>query len=289
MREAGLIATPNRRQLLFGGCAALACSATSTSIFAAGKSTPTIRLGMASYTFRKFGLAQVIGFMHQLKCPYLNVKDIHLPMAPLGDVPRLAANYRDAGIQLTNAGAIYFRVDTDEDVRTKFEYLKAAEIKSFVGAPTRALLPRVEKFVKEYDIRMAMHNHGPHDTEWPSPFDIEKVIRNMDHRIGYCIDIGHTLRIKVDPVAAIRMAGPRLYNLHTKDLAKSDIKGEMACVPVGDGVVPTREIFKALADIQYPYYVDLEHEVNEDNPMPDVLKSFVYMRKLIAEMGYLAG
>lgn len=64
-----------------------------------------------------------------------------------------------------------------------------------------AVLPHVEKFVKEYDIRLEMHNHGPHDPEWTSPFDIERVINSMDHRIGYCIDIGHTLRIGVDPVA----------------------------------------------------------------------------------------
>lgn len=248
---------------------------------------PTIRLGVCSYSFRKFGPDQVIRFMHQLKCSSLNVKDVHLPMTPLADVPRLAKQYRDAGVQLTCAGAIYFRTDTDDDVRAKFEYLKAAGIKLFVGAPTHAVLPRVERFIKEYDIRMGLHNHGPHDTEWPSPFDIQKAIEKLDHRIGYCIDVGHTLRIGVDPVAAIRMAGNRLYDLHVRDLAAANATAE--ALPMGDGVMPTREIFRALAEIRYPYTVDLELENHEDDPMPDIVKSFAYMRKLIADLGYREG
>lgn len=248
---------------------------------------PVIRLGVCSYGFRKFGPEQVIQFMHQLKCPYLNVKDMHLPMTPLADVPRLAGHYREAGIQLTSAGAIYFRVDTDEDVRPKFEYLKAAGVKQFVGAPTHAVLPRVERFVKEYDIRMGLHNHGPHDTEWPSPFDVQKAIESLDHRIGYCIDVGHTVRIGVDPVAAIWMAGKRLFDLHLRDLTAANETGE--AVAMGEGVIPTRQIFRALAEIEYPYYVDLELENHENDPMPDTLKSFAYMRKLIAELGYREG
>ncbi|WP_047497221.1 sugar phosphate isomerase/epimerase [Terriglobus sp. TAA 43] len=275
----------NRRDALKLGC--LAAGGMLTSQMVAAPATPTIRLGVCSYGFRKFGPDQVIGFMHQLKCPSLNVKDIHLPMTPLADVPRLAKAYRDAGVQLTCAGAIYFRTDSDEDVRAKFEYLKAAGVRRFVGAPTHAVLPRVERFVKEYDICMGLHNHGPHDTEWPSPFDVQKAIEPLDHRIGYCIDVGHTLRIGVDPVAAIRMAGSRLYDLHVRDLAAANETAE--ALPMGDGVMPTREIFRVLAAINYPYYVDLELETHENDPMPDTLKSFAYMRKLIAELGYREG
>ncbi len=180
-------------------------------------------------------------------------------------------------------------MDSDEDVRPKFEYLKAAGLKSFVGAPTHAVLPRVERFIKEYDIRMGLHNHGPQDVEWPSPYDVQKIIDKMDHRIGYCIDIGHTLRIGVDPVASIRMAGNRLYNVHVRDLTAVDAGGGRTSVPMGDGVMPIREIFRALAEIRYPYFVDLELESNYDNPMPDCIKSFAYMRGLIDEMGYREG
>ena len=278
----------NRRNVLKLGAVAAVCGMAETFLMGA-TNKPTIRLGVCSYGFRKFGAAQVIDFMHQLNCPYLNIKDVHLPMTPLADVPRLAKRYRDAGIQLTDAGTIYFKVDADEDVRPKFEYLKVAGLKSFVGAPTHEVLPRVERFVKEYDVRMGLHNHGPHDLEWASPYDVQKGIEHLDPRIGYCIDIGHTLRIGVDPVAAIRMAGKRLYDLHVRDLTAAGDKGDRVAVPMGDGVMPIRQILEALAEIEYPYYVDLELENHEDDPMPDTVKSFAYMRKLITELGYRVG
>jgi len=111
----------------------------------------------------------------------------------------------------------------------------------------------------------------------------------MDHRFGYCIDIGHTLRIGVDPVASIRMARNHLYNIHVRDLTPADANGGRTSVPMGDGVMPIREIFRALAEIHYPYFVDLELESHYDDPMPGCTKSFTYMRELINEMGYRAG
>lgn len=245
-----------------------------------------IKLGQCSYTFRNFKPAQMIDMLHQLEITNLNIKDIHLPMQPMSDVPAKADAYRAAGIKLTDAGAIYFKTDTDEAVRPSFEYLKAAKITRFVGAPTRESLPRVARFCAEYDIKMGIHNHGPEDHEWPSPYDIQKVIEPMDHHVGYCIDLGHTLRTKTDPVAAIRMAGTRLYDIHMKDLSDPMVKESQ--VAVGDGVMPVRKIFEALVDQKYDGFVDLEYEIKPDDPVPGVQKSFAYMRKVLGEMGYSA-
>jgi sugar phosphate isomerase/epimerase len=85
-----------------------------------------------------------------------------------------------------------------------------------VGAPTREALPDVESFVKQYDIRLAIHNHGPEDKQWPSPLDILKVIEPMDKRIGLCIDVGHTARTGTDPVEAIHKAGSRVFDCTSK-------------------------------------------------------------------------
>ena len=273
-----------RRDLLISGAAVAATAALPLQTRAAGKASP-IKLGQCSYTFRKFTPAQMVDMLHQAKITNLNIKsDFHLPMSPLSEVSAKAQAYRDAGIQLTDTGAIYFKTDTDEAVRPSFEYLKAAQIPLFVGAPTHATLPRVVRFCQEYDVRMAIHNHGPEDHEWPSPYDIQKVIEPMDHRIGYCIDLGHTLRTQTDPVAAIRMAGKRLYDVHIKDLSDPLVKESQ--VAVGDGVMPVRKIFQALIDINYAGYVDLEYEVMENDPLPGVLKSQEYMKRVIREMGY---
>lgn len=274
----------NRRDFLRNTATLAAVSALPAAAFAA-KPSP-IKLGQCSYTFRNFKPEAMIAMLHELAITNLNIKDIHLPMQPLADVPARAQVYRDAGIRLTDAGAIYFRTDTDEAIRPGFEYLKAANIPRFVGAPSREALPRVAKFCVEYNIKMGIHNHGPEDHEWPSPYDIQKVIEPMDHRVGYCIDLGHTLRTKTDPVAAIRMAGARLYDIHMKDLADPLVKESQ--VAVGDGVMPVRKIFEALVDLKYDGYVDLEYEIKPEDPIPGVRKSFAYMRQVLADMGYSA-
>jgi sugar phosphate isomerase/epimerase len=248
--------------------------------------TSPIRLGLASYTFRNFSRAQLIGFMKDLDLTDLNCKDAkdHLPMDPAAEAQALA-DYKSAGIRIHAAGNISLANDSDEQMRGKFEYLKRAGIPVMVaGDPAPDALPRVEKFVKEYDIRLAIHNHGPEDKVWPSPLDVLKDVRNLDPRMGCCIDVGHTVRAGTDVVKAIHAVGPRLYNMHMKDLTDFHDKGSQ--VAVGDGRMPVRAIFEALIAIRYPGFVDLEYEVHPDDPMPGVTKSYAYMRGVLAGMGY---
>ncbi len=245
-----------------------------------------VRLGLASYTFRNFTRAQMIAFMKDLNVFDLNAKDAkdHLPMDPSAEAQALA-DYTAAGIRLHAAGAIYFQQAADDDIRSKFEYVKRANIPVIVaGDPSPETLPRIEKFVKEYDIRLAIHNHGPEDKLWPSPLDILKDIHGMDPRIGCCIDVGHTVRAGTDVVEAIHAAGPRLFNMHMKDL--TDFNAKESQVAVGDGKMPVHQIFKALVALKYQGFVDLEYEVHGDDPMPGVSKSFAFMRGVLSGMGY---
>jgi sugar phosphate isomerase/epimerase len=249
--------------------------------------TPSpIHLGLCSYTFRNFTRAQLIAFMKQLRVTALNAKDAkdHLPADPAAESQAIS-DYAANGIHLHAAGAIYFQKDDDADIRAKFEYAKRAGIKVIVaGDPAPATLPRVEKFVKEYDIRIAIHNHGPEDKIFPSPLDVLKFVRNMDPRMGCCIDVGHCVRAGTDVIEAIHAAGPRLFNMHMKDLASFTEKESQ--VAVGEGKMPIRQIFEALIKINYPGFVDLEYEVHGDDPMPGVIASFSYMRGVLSGMGY---
>src|ERR1700685_1474457 len=243
-----------------------------------------IRLGLASYTFRNFTRAQLISYMKQLNVFALNAKDIkdHLPMDPQQEAVALA-DYASAGIKLHAAGAIYFAKNDDADIRDKFEYCKRAGIGVIVaGDPSPETLPRIEKFVKEYDIRIAIHNHGPEDKLWHSPLDVLRAVKGMDPRIGCCIDVGHTVRAGTDVVHAIHEAGPRLFNLHMKDLANFQDKESQ--VAVGEGMMPVRKMFAALISINYKGFVDLEYEIHPDDPMPGVISSFAYMRGVLAGM-----
>ena len=228
----------------------------------------------------------MIGFMKQLNVFALNAKDVkdHLPMDAQQEEAALA-DYVAAGIKLHAAGAIYFAKDEDADIRSKFEYCKRAGIAVIVaGDPTPETLPRMEKFVKEYDIRIALHNHGPEDKLWPSPLDVLKAVKGMDPRIGCCIDVGHTVRAGTDVVQAIHEVGPRLFNMHMKDL--TNFQSKESQVAVGDGLMPVRKMFEALIATKYQGFVDLEYEIHPDDPMPGVIASFAYMRGVLAGMGF---
>jgi sugar phosphate isomerase/epimerase len=271
----------SRRNFIGSSAMAAAAYAFPSKAFAASP----VKLGLASYTFRKFDRAQLIGFMKQLNVYALNAKDVkdHLPMDPAEEAKALA-DYHAAGIALHAAGTIYFPKDEDDDIRSKFEYCKRAGIKVIVaGDPAPEVLPRIEKFVKEYDIKFALHNHGPEDKLWHSPLDVLQAMKTMDPRMGCCIDVGHTVRTGTNVVDAIKQVGPRLFNMHIKDLA--DFNAKDSQVAVGEGKMPIREIFETLVAIKYQGFVDLEYEIHEDDPMPGVTASFAYMRKVLAGMG----
>jgi sugar phosphate isomerase/epimerase len=291
----------SRRNFVGAGALAAAAFAVSSNVFATeegraseerAKERPSIDvappfgLGLASYTFRNFTRTPTIGFMKQLNMFALNAKDVkdHLPIDPHEEAAALA-DYASARIKLHAAGTIYFAKDEDADIRSKFEYCKRAGIAVIVaGDPTPESLPRIEKFVKEYDIRIAIHNHGPEDKLWHSPLDVLQAVKDMDPRIGCCIDVGHTVRAGTDVVQAIHKAGPRLFNLHMKDL--SDFQSKESQVAVGDGIMPVRRIFEALIATRYKGFVDLEYEIHPDDPMPGVISSFAYMRGILAGLGY---
>jgi sugar phosphate isomerase/epimerase len=283
--------TFSRRNFLRSSALVAGGFTATSNVFAQTQERPSadeplpIRLGLASYTFRNFSRAQMIGFMKQLNVLGLNAKDVkdHLPTDPQEEAAALA-DYAAAGIGLHAAGTIYFPKDEDADIRNKFDYCKRASIPVIVaGDPAPETLPRIEKFVKEYDIRIAIHNHGPEDKLWHSPLDVLKAVKGMDPRIGCCIDVGHTVRAGTDVVQAIREAGPRLFNVHMKDL--TNFQSKESQVAVGDGIMPVQKIFEALIAAEYKGFVDLEYEIQPDDPMPGVSSSFVHMRGVLAGLG----
>jgi sugar phosphate isomerase/epimerase len=287
--------TLSRRNFLRSGAFTASVLGGTSDLFALTQERPSgnepspIRLGLASYTFRNFSRVQMVGFMKQLNVLVLNAKDVkdHLPADVQGEAAALA-DYAAAGIGLHAAGTIYFPKDEDADIRNKFEYCKRASIPVIVaGDPTPENLPRIEKFVKEYDIRIAIHNHGPEDKLWHSPLDVLNAVKGMDPRIGCCVDVGHTARAGTDVVQAIREAGPRLFNVHMKDL--TNFQSKESQVAVGDGIMPVSKIFEALIAIRYKGFVDLEYEIHPDDPMPGVTSSFAYMRGVLAGLGYTQG
>jgi sugar phosphate isomerase/epimerase len=271
--------TTSRRTFLSASAAALALSRTGTA--ATSEDVHDFKLGVATYSLRKFSRPQAIAMLKKLNVKYVDIKDVHLPLTSTPDEIKAARKeFEDAGFIIEGGGNITFSKDDEQDMRSKFEYAKLAGLPLIVCAPTHVTLPKMEKFVKEYDIKIAVHNHGTEDKHFPTPQSVLEVVKNMDPRCGLCIDIGHTARTGVDLVASIREAGPRLLSMHTKDLA--DSKAKESQVDVGDGVLPIPAIFKQLHKMNYTGGVMLEYEINADDPMPGMQKSMAYMRGVMA-------
>lgn len=247
---------------------------------------PGVALGVASYSLRNFSRDRAIEMVKALGTRYVNFKSVHLPYDLSADA--LAAARREietAGLVIVGGGLITFEGDTDDDVRKYFGYAKAAGMPLITATMDPKLLPRIERFAKEYDIPVAIHNHGPEDHHFPSPYDALRYVTDLDRRIGLCIDVGHTARAGTDVVRAIADAGPRLLDMHMKDLRdRTSVASQ--CI-VGEGSIPIAAIFRQLEAIGYRGYVNLEYEIDPDAPLPGMKQSFAYMRGALA--GLAAG
>ena len=241
----------------------------------------SVRLGVASYSLRNFARPQAIAMLRELRVSHVNIKSMHLPYtASAQEFADARTAFADAGLQVVGGGTVTFDADTDSSVNAYFAYAKNAGMPLIVATCDPALLPRVERHAIRYDIKVAIHNHGPEDKHYPAPRDVLKHVRHMDARMGLCIDIGHTVRTGTDVVEAIREAGPRLHDLHLKDLRDTKVAASQ-CV-VGEGAIPIPDILRQLSAMQFAGYANLEYEIDAANPLPGMQRSLSYLRGVLA-------
>ncbi len=269
----------SRREILKGSAAVLALAGSGTR--ARAEAAGGFKLGVATYSLRKFSREQAIGMLRELQVRYVSIKDVHMPLSGTpAETAAARAEFDHNDLQVLSGGVIRFDKDDDGDIRAKFDYAKAARLPIIVCMPSRAALPRVEKFVKEYDIRIAVHNHGPEDPNFPTPESALAALKDMDPRCGVCIDCGHAARAGSDVVESIQAAGSRLLDMHIKDLRSfHDVKSQC---DVGDGIMPVPAMFRQLQRMNYRGGVMLEYEINENSPMPGMQRSLAYMRGVMA-------
>jgi inosose dehydratase len=241
-----------------------------------------LKVGIASYTFSRLPLEATIEAIRRVGVNYVSIKDAHLPLKSTAEQRKaVAKQFKDAGITPLSCGNISMSNKEDE-IRNAFEYARDAGIPVIVCKPTRESLPLLDKMVKEYDIKLAIHNHGPEDNVWPSPYVAWEAIQSFDERIGLCIDVGHTIRTGVDPTESIRKCASRLYDVHLKDLAGKE--GKSRPVELGRGVLDLRAMLQALLDIGFTRHVGLEYEKDMTDPRLGVAESIGYVRGLLSDM-----
>jgi len=238
------------------------------------------KAGIASYTFRKMSLENTILALKKLDLRYISIKDFHLPLkSSLEERQAAMQKLKEAGITPLSCGNITMD-NTETNIRQAFEYARDCKIPTIVCSPHPDSMPILDKMVKEFDIKLAIHNHGPEDKRFPSPYDVWKAVQNFDKRLGLCIDVGHTARAKVDPAEAIVKCKDRLYDLHLKDIDTTEPKGET--IPAGRGVLDLSSILQALLKVKYSYLLSIEYERSPEDPLAEVAETVGYAKGLIA-------
>jgi sugar phosphate isomerase/epimerase len=269
------------RRGFLGAAAGLSTLAAVDARVVVENETEGFKLGVATYSFREFQRTLAIKMTKELKTPYVTVKEYHLPYCSTAEeLGEGRKDFEKAGLKIMSGGNIGLEKSAEADMRRHFDYAKACGMPMIVCAPSHDNLRLLEKCVKEYNIKAAIHNHGPEDNHFPTPQSVLEAVKDLDPRVGLCMDVGHTARTGTDLVKSIAEAGPRLLEMHMKDLKSATEKASQC--DVGDGVLPILGIFKQLQKIGYGGCVDLEYEIDEDAPLPGMLKSMAYMRGLLA-------
>jgi inosose dehydratase len=273
----------NRRQFLqLAGMGAVACAAgPAASVTYATPAKVGFELGMASYTFREFPLEKTIEMTRRLGLKRICLKDFHLKMDSTNEqIADAVAKTKAAGLEFYAAGVIYMRKEAEVD--RAFEYVKAAGLKMFVGVPAYELLEYTNKKVQQYDIRVAIHNHGPDNPLYPTPQDAYEKIVKLDKRLGLCMDAGHTQRSGVDPSESAQKYIDRLYDIHIKDTSEATKNG--ATVECGRGIIDLPKLLRTLVKAGYTGTLALEYEKDGKDPLPGAAESIGYLRGAIAAL-----
>jgi len=243
------------------------------------KSDTCFTLGMASYTFRKFNLEDTLAMTKRLGLERIAFKSFHLPLeSTKEEINSTVSKVKAAGLKLYGGGVVYMknRVEVDR----AFEYASSAGMKVIIGVPEPGLLALVDSKVKEYDIKVAIHNHGPTDKVYPTPASAYEKIKSLDRRIGLCIDIGHTQRAGVDPSAAAERFADRLLDVHIKDVSAASKEGQT--IEIGRGVIDIPKFLRTLLKIGYKGTASFEFEKDADDPLPGVAESLGYVKGVLA-------
>lgn len=241
-----------------------------------------LRVGVCSYSLRSFPLAETLQDTKRLGVRYLSLKEVHLPLTSTADERReVRKQAEDLGLSITSCGVIYLKSD-ETQMHQALDYVRDLGASVAVVGVSRDQLPMLDKVIRNYELKAAIHNHGPKDPRFPSPLEVYEAIKGLDRRIGLCMDIGHTFRMHEDLVADVKKTHDRLYSMHFKDLESDriDAKG----VPVGTGVLPIIPLLRELVQSAYKEEIQLEYEVEPKDPLPGMAESLGFMRGTLQGM-----
>ena len=267
--------------------ALLSVSARAQAPAAGGKDSFVV--AMAGYTFVKFNLEAALEMIRKVDVHHLCIKDFHLPLKSTeAEIAAFHEKCKSFGVSGYGVGPIY--MGSVDEAKRAFEYAKRVGVKTVVGVPfemrdnkrssSRALLEVVDGLVKEYDMKYAIHNHGPDMPElFPSAISCIEMIGDLDKRVGLCLDIGHELRDGKDPVDSILKYGDRLHDFHLKNVTAPTKAGRTVELP--RGAIDIAAVVRALRKVNYAGACSLEFEKDMENPLAGIAESIGYFKGVL--------
>jgi sugar phosphate isomerase/epimerase len=245
------------------------------SLFVEKENASALPVGIAGYTFLHFDILQSIQMMQRVDVHFMSIKDFHLPLNSSQEkIDEVKKQFQDAGITIYGVGVIYMK--TKEAVDQAFDYAKKVGVPIIIGVPDYDLIDYSEQKVKEYNIKLAIHNHGPEDKLYPSPKEAYERIKNRDERMGLCLDIGHAMRAGTNPAKAVKEYSKRIFDLHIKDVTKAEKDGQ--AIEAGRGIINFPAFVKALRKVNYPGHCSIEFEKDMKDPLPGIAESVGYFK-----------
>jgi sugar phosphate isomerase/epimerase len=243
------------------------------------KTKNSFQVSIAGYSFVNFDLEQSLKMMQRMDVHYLCIKDFHLPLNSNEEqIAAFHAKLKEANVTGYGVGPIY--MNDEGEVDRAFEYAKKVGVKIIVGVPLHNLLPYIDKKVKEYDMKYAIHMHGPDmPNKYPDADDVWNYVKDLDPRMGMCLDIGHDMRNGKDPVADLKKYHSRVFDIHIKNVTAASKTGSTC--EMGRGVIDIPDFVRMLHEVEYSGACSLEFEKDMKDPLAGLAESIGYFKGVI--------
>lgn len=235
-------------------------------------------LGLQSYSLRNFSVDQALRDSHELGLGSIEFFGGHFSLDSTAEqIAAMKKKLAELDIKPLGHGVNGFGKDHAANRRV-FEFAKKAGIRNISADPSEDAFDSLDKLVAEYDIRIAIHNHGP-GARYDKINDVLEAIKGHHKLIGACADLGHYIRSGEDPVKAIHLLEGRLYGIHLKDFDQP--KGDARGVILGKGQLDVAGVFRALKKVDFPAdgALSIEYEENPDHPLDDIRQCVAIARE----------
>jgi sugar phosphate isomerase/epimerase len=236
-------------------------------------------LAVAGYSFVHFNLEESLSMMRRTDISYLCIKDFHLPFTSSDlEIAVFHELLSKSNVTGYAVGPIYMK--SREEIDKAFLYAERVGVDLMVGIPQPEDLNYISSKVKQYNIRYAIHNHGPEDKLYPNAAIIYNLIKGLDKRVGICLDIGHNTRDNQDLLVDVGQFSERIFDIHLKNVTAANERGTTC--ELGRGVINIPLFVQALRKVNYSGMCSIEHEKDMKDPLAGIAESAGFFRGVIA-------